>query len=222
MSFGKNLQHLRRLNCNMTQEAIAEKLDVSRQTISKWENDECKPEIEKAVELCNLFNCSLDNLFRENLGAFDKAYSNLRVETVPAFRYVIYIAISTDPEGDALDRMLKIAKENGVENPKIIGWDFPYLSQEQINVYNMHGYTATWILPENITPADLEIKEQKAQRYAAVHIEKPFENPFVIIPNAYKTIDEYMKINGLSHVWQGVIPCFETDGESMDIYIACE
>jgi len=39
MSFGKNLQHLRRINRNMTQETIAERLDVSRQTVSKWEND---------------------------------------------------------------------------------------------------------------------------------------------------------------------------------------
>lgn len=37
MSFGKNLQHLRRLSRNMTQEALADKLHVSRQTISKWE-----------------------------------------------------------------------------------------------------------------------------------------------------------------------------------------
>ena len=222
MSFGKNLQHLRRLNRNMTQETIAERLDVSRQTVSKWENDECKPEIEKAIELCNLFNCTLDNLFRDDLSAFDGAYSNLRVETVPAFRYVMYTAISVNPEGDSLDRIYKIAKENGDDNPKIIGWDFPYLSQEQINVYNMHGYTAAWILPENITPNGLEVKEQKTQKYAAVHIESPFENPFVIIPNGYKTIDEYMKINGLKHVWEGIIPCFETDGESMDIYIACE
>lgn len=222
MSFGKNLQHLRKLNRNMTQEKIAERLDVSRQTVSKWELDECKPEIEKAIELCSLFNCTLDNLFRDDLSAYDEAYSNLRVETVPAFRYVMYTAISTNPEGDALDRIYKIAKENGVDNPKIIGWDFPFLSQEQINVYNMHGYTAAWILPENVTPEGLEIKEQMAHRYAAVHIESPFDNPFVTIPNGYKTIDEYMKTNGLKHVWEGVIPCFETDGESMDIYIACE
>ena len=45
MSFGKNLQYLRRLNRNMTQEAIAEKLDVSRQTVSKWESDECNPAV---------------------------------------------------------------------------------------------------------------------------------------------------------------------------------
>lgn len=37
MSFGKNLQHLRRLSRNMTQEVLADKLNVSRQTVSKWE-----------------------------------------------------------------------------------------------------------------------------------------------------------------------------------------
>ena len=37
MSFGKNLQYLRQLSKNMTQETLAEKLNVSRQTISKWE-----------------------------------------------------------------------------------------------------------------------------------------------------------------------------------------
>ena len=39
MSFGKNLQYLRQLSSNMTQEMLAEKLNVSRQTISKWEMD---------------------------------------------------------------------------------------------------------------------------------------------------------------------------------------
>ena len=38
-SFGRNLQHLRRLSRNMTQEALAERLGVSRQTVSKWEMD---------------------------------------------------------------------------------------------------------------------------------------------------------------------------------------
>lgn len=222
MIFGKNLQHLRKLNHSMTQEVLAEKLNVSRQTISKWELDECMPEIEKAIEICNLFNCSLDNLFREELGSYDDAYSNLRVETVPAFRYIKHTVISTNPEGDAIDRVFSIARQNGVEKPKVIGWDFPNLSQEQINVFNMHGYTAAWILPKDIAPNDLDICEQAAHKYAAIHVEKPFANPFVIIPNAYKTLMEYMKINGLKHVDDEVIPCFETDGDSMDIYIACK
>lgn len=84
MSFGKNLQYLRRLSCEMTQEALAEKLNVSRQTISKWELDMVQPDIDKAIELCKLFSCSLDNLFREELNACDDAYTNLRTETVPA------------------------------------------------------------------------------------------------------------------------------------------
>ncbi len=221
MSFGKNLQYLRRLSGEMTQETLAEKLNVSRQTVSKWELDTAQPEIDKAVELCNIFSCTLDNLFREELNACDDAYSNLRVETVPAFRYVRHIVISTDPEGDAIDRVTRIASKNGVDKPRIIGWDFPCLSQEQLNVFNMHGYAAAWILPENLTPPDFEIHEQKAHKYAAIHIETPFENPFVIIPGAYKTLMEYIRLNGLEHKCRDVIPCFETDGESMDVYIAC-
>lgn len=222
MSFGKNLLHLRMLTKNMTQEMLAEKLGVSRQTVSKWELDMVQPEIDKAIELCKLFSCSLDNLFREELGACDNAYSNLRLETVPAFRYVPYIVVSTDPEGDALNHIFSLAKKNGVEKPKVIGWDFPFLSQEQINVYHMHGYVAAWILPDALTPDGVEVKEQQAHPYAAIHIEKPFENPFVTIPNAYKTLMDYMRLNGLTHVKTNVIPCFETDGDTMDVYIACK
>ena len=222
MSFGKNLQYLRRLSGNMTQEALAEKLNVSRQTVSKWELDSAQPDIDKAIELCQLFSCSLDNLFREELGACDEAYSNLRVEIVPAFRYVKYAVISTDPETDAINRIFSIARDCGVDNPHVIGWDFPFLSQEQINVYNMHGYAAAWVLPNGFTPPDLEVFEQKDQKYAAIHNERPFDSPFVVIPNAYKTLGEFMRLNGLEQKWKDVIPCFETDGDSMDVYIACQ
>ena len=222
MSFGKNLQHLRRLRGNMTQEALAEKLCVSRQTISKWELDTAQPEMDKAIELCTLFSCSLDELFREDMGACDNAYSDIRVETVSAFRYVQYTVISTDPEGDALSRIVQIAKENGDAEPKVIGWDFPFVSPEQINVYNMHGYTAAWIIPEGLSPKGVEVREQKAHKYAAIHIENPFENPFVVISGAYRTLMDYMRLTGLKHTEVDVIPCFETDGKTMDVYIACE
>ena len=48
MNFGKNLQYLRRLSKNLTQEELAEKLNVSRQTVSKWETNEALPEMDKA------------------------------------------------------------------------------------------------------------------------------------------------------------------------------
>ena len=56
MNFGKNLQYLRRLSKNLTQEELAEKLNVSRQTVSKWETNEALPEMDKALELCKIFN----------------------------------------------------------------------------------------------------------------------------------------------------------------------
>ncbi len=222
MSFGKNLQYLRQLSAGMTQEALAEKLNVSRQTISKWEMDAANPEMDKALELCKVFNCSLDNLFREEMDQRSSAYTNLRVEEVPGFRYVEHTVISTEPESDALNRIYKTAKENGIDNPKVIGWDFPRLSAEQINVFKMHGYTAAWILPDGITPDGLEIREQASHRYAAIHIERPFDNPFCTIPGAYHTLGDYMRTNGLEFVENEVIPCFETDGESMDVYMACK
>ena len=222
MSFGTNLQYLRQLSGNMTQEYLAEKMSVSRQTISKWEMDTAKPEMDKALELCKVFNCTLDNLFRDEMDKRSDKYTNLRIEMVPEFRYVENTVVSTDPEGDAIDRVYKYAKENGDENPKVIGWDFQKLSIEQINVYNMHGYTAAWILPEGITPKELEIKEQTEHKYVAIHIDRPFDNPFVTIPGAYHTLNDYMRTNGLVYVENEVIPCFETDGESMDVYIACK
>ena len=222
MSFGKNLQYLRQLSRNMTQETLAEKLNVSRQTISKWEMDSANPEMDKALEICKIFNCSLDNLFREEMDKRSDAYSNLRVEEVAGFRYIEHTVISTDPESDAINRMYKIAEENGIEIPRVIGWDFPNLSQEQINVFNMHGYTAALILPNEIKPEGYQLKNQAAHKYAAIHIERPHDNPFVTIPGAYHTLFDFMRTNGLERVESGVIPCYETDGESMDVYIACK
>lgn len=214
------MQHLRRLSRDMTQEALAEKLNVSRQTVSKWEMDISQPEMEKAIQLCEIFGCTLDELFRRELDSCDSAYSDLRVENVPGFRYIQYTVISADPETDALGRVRAIARRNGVEEPRLVGWDFPCVSPEQINVYHLHGYTAAWILPEGLTPEGDTIYTQPAQRYAAIHIASPFDKPFATIPGAYRTLMEYMRLNHLSHRKNG-IECFETAGESMDVYIAC-
>ena len=45
MSFGKNLQFLRKMHNSMTQEELAERMGVSRQTISKWESETAYPEM---------------------------------------------------------------------------------------------------------------------------------------------------------------------------------
>ena len=68
MKLGTNLQYLRKLNGNMTQERLAERMNVSRQTVSKWENSEAIPDVDKLLELSSLFSCTLDALLKEDLG----------------------------------------------------------------------------------------------------------------------------------------------------------
>ena len=63
MSFGENLQFYRK-KYTITQEQLAEKLDVSRQSISKWESNSTYPEMDKLLQMCELFSCTLDTLLR--------------------------------------------------------------------------------------------------------------------------------------------------------------
>ncbi len=63
MSFAENLQNLRKKS-NMTQDELAEKLQVSRQAVSKWESGSGYPETEKIISICEIFDCSMDELIR--------------------------------------------------------------------------------------------------------------------------------------------------------------
>ncbi len=63
MSFGENLQFYRARE-GMTQEELAERLAVSRQSVSKWESNTSFPEMEKLMILCSLFHTDLDTLVR--------------------------------------------------------------------------------------------------------------------------------------------------------------
>lgn len=228
MAFGNNLQYLRKMHRGMTQEELAKKMDVSRQTISKWEMGSAYPEMEKALLLCKLFACSLDELMRKDMQQEDAAYQNMHIEEIPAFHYIRYVVISCDPEGDALHHIQEWAALNGIVEPSFIGWDFPILSQEQINVYHMHGYSAACILPEGYDFTCTEIQQQNAQKYAVLTIADPFNQPFVSIPNAFKTLLRYMEANDLTHkMTKDIIDNFERvyekDGMTfMDIHIAIE
>ena len=51
MKLGSNLQFLRKLHGGMTQEKLAERMGVSRQTVSKWETGEALPDLEKLLQL---------------------------------------------------------------------------------------------------------------------------------------------------------------------------
>ena len=68
MSFRNNLQHLRATHA-MTQEQLAMVLGVSRQSVTKWEAERAYPEMDKLLKLCQIFDCTLDELVTGDLTA---------------------------------------------------------------------------------------------------------------------------------------------------------
>lgn len=64
MTLGEKLQKLRQQQ-GLSQDALAERLGVSRQAVSKWERDEAMPELDKIVRLSESFGVSLDELLKD-------------------------------------------------------------------------------------------------------------------------------------------------------------
>ncbi|MBD5469294.1 MAG: helix-turn-helix transcriptional regulator [Lachnospiraceae bacterium] len=230
MNFGKNLQILRKMK-NMTQEELADKMKISRQTVSKWELGAVLPEIEKLVELCDMFHCSVDQLLRGTMDYSSEVYSNIRIVTVAPFRYISHTVISREPERDAIFHVKGWAEHLKIENPYMIGWDFPQVSQEQRSVFHMRGYAAALVLDaeQDIGDIDAEIISQDRQKYITITLEERAGREFEIIPNAYKALLTYMSINGIKEKFgPEIISCYEHEyfdprgRELMDVFIAIE
>lgn len=66
MGFGLKLQNLRKEK-GLSQEALAERLNVTRQAVSKWETGEGYPEMEKLLLISDLFQVSLDYLMKDTV-----------------------------------------------------------------------------------------------------------------------------------------------------------
>ena len=66
MTIAEKIVHLR-ISQDISQEKLATLLNVSRQAVSKWESGESLPQIDKVVELCNLFKISADDLLNDDV-----------------------------------------------------------------------------------------------------------------------------------------------------------
>ena len=81
MKFGDNLQNLRKLK-KMSQEKLAEKVDVSRQSISKWERGESYPTMNNIMTLCEIFHCNINELVQENLADINSLDEDIKMSVV--------------------------------------------------------------------------------------------------------------------------------------------
>lgn len=71
MNLSDNLKKIRKDN-NLSQEDLAEKLGVSRQSVSKWESGLAYPEMDKVLELCRIFNLNIDDLLNQDIKEVEK------------------------------------------------------------------------------------------------------------------------------------------------------
>ena len=106
MNVGEKILQLRK-KMGLSQEELAEKLNVTRQTISKWETNQSSPDFEKIVPLCDLFEITTDELLRgksENIKNLDdskirrKTACNVSISVFIYFLAIIWIiSMSTMP-----------------------------------------------------------------------------------------------------------------------------
>ena len=77
MTIGDRLLKLRKER-NISQEELANILDVSRQTVSKWETDQSTPDFDKIIPLCNYFGITSDELLTGNQNIQEAKKENVK------------------------------------------------------------------------------------------------------------------------------------------------
>ena len=81
MKFGDNLKKIRILK-KLSQEDLAEKVNVSRQSISKWETGDAYPTMNNLLELCKIFHCKINDLVNDNILDMDSLGDEVKTKVV--------------------------------------------------------------------------------------------------------------------------------------------
>ena len=103
MTFGEKISKLRK-EYNYTQEQLADILNVSRQTVSKWESDIAYPEMHKLIKIGELFECSMDYLLKEEVEDKNGASCSVFAEKTKE----IHRKLLTDKNKSKAKKILKI------------------------------------------------------------------------------------------------------------------
>lgn len=81
MKFGENLKNLRKAK-KLSQEELAEKMRVSRQSVSKWETGDAYPEMNNLLELCKIFHCRINDLVNDSILDVDLLDEDIKMSVV--------------------------------------------------------------------------------------------------------------------------------------------
>lgn len=163
MEIGKNIMNLRKKN-GLSQEELAGKIGVARQTISKWELGETSPDLKQSKELSKIFNVSLDELADNDIKEIlvEKTSNTEKLAglilrlikfivifiiVVPIFLIVLRIVFKNINENNS-GRLMNVSIECTLHD-ETYGYDFVYYETTgQIKYAGGDGYLA------NITDID--------------------------------------------------------------------
>ena len=81
MKFGDNLKKVRKMR-KISQEELADKLGVSRQSVSKWETGENYPSMTNIICLCTIFKCNINELVHENMDDINSLDEEIKMSVV--------------------------------------------------------------------------------------------------------------------------------------------
>ena len=151
-----NIKKLRKDN-NLSQEDLADKLGVSRQSISKWEQGDAYPEMDKLMQMAELFNVSLDNLVHSNISEVKTKDNNKN--TID--RWIKEVSSFITDTVNLFIRMDLVSKVKFIFEELIIifllGLTFTILGEVGAsvisNLYALPGYKYLYILLETIYEA---------------------------------------------------------------------
>lgn len=91
MKFNENLKYLRK-EANLTQENLAERLNVSRQAVTKWESGQSLPDIENLKKMADMFGVTMDSLVG-NIESKKESIINKKINDIGYFIFArTYVA----------------------------------------------------------------------------------------------------------------------------------
>lgn len=131
MTTGEKLALLRKEK-NITQEELADVLGVSRQSISKWEQDRAFPETEKLIKLSEIYNCSIDYLLKYENKVIKEEKPKIKINKKKVIFTFIWSLVNfvIIP----LLFLLPVEKESYIDFP-----NFPHDTDTYITVINIYN-----------------------------------------------------------------------------------
>ncbi|EOT26672.1 hypothetical protein C805_00773 [Eubacterium sp. 14-2] len=169
--FGENLQFYRKQK-NLTQEQLAEQFEVSRQTVSKWEAGASFPEMEKILQMCDLFSCDMDTLLRKDAAVLETSDSQGYENHMEKRRRKITFGVTFLILGTAVYEILE-----GFQRPEVLSnLIFMAMAVVAVLVLVVAGmehdiYRKNHpVIPDFYTSAEKETFEQQFPRWIATGI----------------------------------------------------